>query len=382
LYKSTIACVVGARPNFMKIAPILAELERQGNFQPCLIHTGQHSSPEMSAAFFRDLEIREPDISLGISGGSSNEQAARVMLALEPLFTTSRPDLVLVVGDVNATAAAALVAAKMNLPLAHVEAGLRSFDRTMPEEINRIVTDSLSQFVCTTEPGAAANLRREGIPRERIYFCGNVMIDTLLRFRERAAGSPIVADLGLERGRYALVTLHRPSNVDDADKLRELLGMLDCLAERIPVIFPVHPRTRNSMAVHGIEARRVRLISPQSYIDFLALMSSARLVLTDSGGIQEETTILGVTCLTLRENTERPVTIEQGTNRLAGTDPRAIFEAAEEALAAPPANPRRPALWDGQAAKRIVETLVRVVGSQRDLACPSLALRQSLITAS
>ena len=366
----------------MKIAPILAELERHGSFQPLLIHTGQHSSPEMAAAFFRDLEIREPDISLGISGGSSNEQTARVMLALESWFTSSRPDLVLVVGDVNATAAAALVAAKMNLPLAHVEAGLRSFDRTMPEEINRIVTDSLSQLLFTTEASAAENLLREGIPRERIYFCGNVMIDTLLRFRERAAASPIVADVGLERGRYALVTLHRPSNVDDADKLRELLGMLDCLAERIPVVFPVHPRTRNSMALHGIEARRVRLIPPQSYIDFLSLMSSARLVLTDSGGIQEETTILGVACLTLRQNTERPVTIEQGTNRLAGTDPRAIFEAAEEALTGPPASPRRPALWDGHAAKRIVETLAQVVGSQRDLASPSLATRQSLITVS
>lgn len=366
----------------MKIAPILAELERHGSFQPLLIHTGQHSSPEMAAAFFRDLEIREPDISLGISGGSSNEQTARVMLALESWFTSSRPDLVLVVGDVNATAAAALVAAKMNLPLAHVEAGLRSFDRTMPEEINRIVTDSLSQLLFTTEAGAAENLLREGIPRERIYFCGNVMIDTLLRFRERAAASPIVADVGLERGRYALVTLHRPSNVDDADKLRELLGMLDCLAERIPVVFPVHPRTRNSMALHGIEARRVRLIPPQSYIDFLSLMSSARLVLTDSGGIQEETTILGVACLTLRQNTERPVTIEQGTNRLAGTDPRAILEAAEEALTGPPASPRRPALWDGHAAKRIVETLAQVVGSQRDLASPSLVMRQSLITVS
>jgi UDP-N-acetylglucosamine 2-epimerase (non-hydrolysing) len=354
----------------MKIAPIMAELDRRDSFQPLLVHTGQHSSPEMSAAFFRDLEIREPDISLGISGGSSNEQTARVMLALEPLFAARLPDLVLVVGDVNATAAAALVAAKMNLPLAHVEAGLRSFDRTMPEEINRIVTDSLSRFLFTTEAGAAENLQREGIPRERIHFCGNVMIDTLLRFRKRAAASPVLDDLDLACGQYALVTLHRPSNVDDPVKLRELLAMLERLAERIPIVFPLHPRTRNSMAAHGITTRRVRVIAPQSYIDFLALMSSARLVLTDSGGIQEETTILGVTCLTVRDNTERPVTIEQGTNRLVGTDARAIFKAAEEALAAPPASPRRPALWDGRAAVRIVETLERSMRCRPEVARP------------
>ena len=365
--KPTIACVVGARPNFMKIAPILAELERRDSFHPSLIHTGQHSSPEMAEAFFRDLGMRRPDVSLGISGGSSNEQTARVMLALEPLFAAHPPDLVLVVGDVNATAAAALVAAKANLPLAHVEAGLRSFDRTMPEEINRIVTDALSDFLFTTEPGAAKNLLREGIPAERIHFCGNVMIDTLLRFRDRAAASPVLDDLRLTRGQYVLVTLHRPSNVDDPGKLRALLAMLERLAERLPVVFPLHPRTRNSMTAHGIEVRGVRIVPPQGYIDFLRLLSDARLVLTDSGGIQEETTILGVTCLTVRENTERPVTIEQGTNRLAGTDPQAIFQAAAAALDSPPATPHRPALWDGKAAVRIVDTLERVLGCRPEL---------------
>ncbi len=356
-----IACVVGARPNFMKIAPILSEMERRERFRPCLIHTGQHSSPEMSEAFFRDLEIRKPDVSLGISGGTSNEQTARVMLALEPWLAAHRPDLVLVVGDVNATVASAMVAAKAGLPLAHVEAGLRSFDRTMPEEINRIVTDALAQYLFTTEREAGENLVREGVARERVFFCGNVMIDTLLRFQGRASQSRIVDDLGLTAGKYALVTLHRPSNVDDAGKLRELLEMLECLAERIPVVFPAHPRTRNMMQAHGLEARRVRMAPPQGYIDFLRLMSAARLVLTDSGGIQEETTILGVPCLTARENTERPVTITQGTNRLAGCHPQTIIQAALETLAHPPAASRRPELWDGHAAERIVDTLERVL---------------------
>ncbi len=361
MHKLRIACVVGARPNFMKIAPILTEMERCDRFQPCLIHTGQHSSPEMAEAFFRDLEIRPPDISLGISGGSSNEQTARVMLALEPLFAARRPDLVLVVGDVNATLATALTAAKAGLPLAHVEAGLRSFDRTMPEEINRIVTDALSDLLFTTEPGAAENLVREGIPRERIAFCGNVMIDTLLRFQDRAAQSPVLDQIGVAGGDYALVTLHRPSNVDDAGKLAELLDMLDRLAASIPVVFPTHPRTRNVMRAAGLQPQRITMVPPQGYIDFLRLMSAARLVLTDSGGIQEETTILGVPCLTVRENTERPVTITQGTNRLVGVDPEAILRAAEETLARPQPAFRRPDLWDGHAAARIVDALEQAV---------------------
>jgi len=367
MQKTNVACVVGARPNFMKIAPILSEMERRDGFRPYLIHTGQHSSSEMAGAFFRDLGIRSPDVSLGISGGSSNEQTAKVMLALEPLFANQRPDLVVVVGDVNATAAAALVAAKTNLRIAHVEAGLRSFDRTMPEEINRIVTDALSDFLFTTEPSAEENLLREGIPKERIFFCGNVMIDSLLRFQDRAATSPVLEELDLKPQRYILVTLHRPSNVDDPERLGKLLEMLDRLAERIPVIFPAHPRTQNSMIANGLQLHGVHMIPPQGYIEFVRLMSAARLVLTDSGGVQEETTILGVPCLTLRENTERPITIAKGTNRLAGTDPETVFETVEEILRLRLSVCGKPELWDGHAAARIVDTLEQVLPKSKAL---------------
>jgi UDP-N-acetylglucosamine 2-epimerase (non-hydrolysing) len=356
-----IACVVGARPNFMKIAPILAEMEARSRFEPWLIHTGQHSSPEMAESFFRDLGIRPPDVSLNISGGNSNDQTARVMQALDPLFTAHKPDLVLVVGDVNATIAAALVAAKANIPLAHVEAGLRSFDRTMPEEINRIVTDALSDYLFITEPSAEQNLLREGVSPSKIFFCGNVMIDTLLRFRERAMASPVLDQLGLTPCNYTVVTLHRPSNVDDPEKLGDLMAMLERLAERIPVLFPMHPRTQNTMRAHGLQSGRVRIVPPQGYIEFLRIISAARLVLTDSGGIQEETTILGVPCLTVRENTERPVTVAQGTNRLVGTDPEAILKAAEESLQISTRQSRAPELWDGHAAARIIDTLERIL---------------------
>lgn len=361
MQKLKIACVVGARPNFMKIAPILNEMRLRQRFEPKLIHTGQHSSPEMSESFFHDLGIHSPDISLGIGGGSSNDQTARVMQALEPLFLGDRPDLVLVVGDVNATIAAALVAAKTNLPVAHVEAGLRSFDRTMPEEINRIVADALSDYLFTTEPSAEENLVREGIAKSRIFFCGNVMIDTLLRFQDQAAKSPVLDQLGLTPRNYVAVTLHRPGNVDDPRKLGELLSMLEHLAKSIPVVFPMHPRTQNTMKLNGLEVKRVRILPPQGYIEFLRIMSAARLMLTDSGGIQEETTILGVTCLTIRENTERPVTITQGTNRLVGTKPQVILKAAEEALETLPSAGQKPDLWDGRAAGRIVDILERVL---------------------
>lgn len=359
--RKTIACIVGARPNFMKIAPILAEMARRSGMVGRLIHTGQHYSPEMSDSFFADLAIPRPDVSLGISGGSSNEQTARVMLALEPEFAQSRPDLVLVVGDVNATAGAAMVAAKAGIPLAHVEAGLRSFDRAMPEEINRLVTDALSNFLFTTEPSGNENLLREGVAAERIFFCGNVMIDTLLRFRERAMQSDVLERLSVAERHYVVVTLHRPSNVDDPSRLRELLAVLAELNRQIPVIFPIHPRTRARMEEAGIEPRGVQLTQPFGYIDFLRLTSAARLVLTDSGGIQEETTILNVPCLTVRENTERPVTITQGTNRLVGVDPQAVLEAARQTLQQEPGEPKRPDLWDGKAAVRILDVLERVV---------------------
>jgi UDP-N-acetylglucosamine 2-epimerase (non-hydrolysing) len=315
----------------------------------------------MAESFFRDLDIPAPDVSLEIAGGSSNEQTARVMLALEPLFLDSRPDLVLVVGDVNATVAAAMVAARLRIPLAHVEAGLRSFDRSMPEEINRIVTDTVSDYLFTSEAGAGDNLRREGIAEEKIFFCGNVMIDTLLRFRDRAGESDVLARFGLEPGRYVLVTLHRPSNVDDPQQLADLLSILDQIATHMPVVFPVHPRTANRMTEHQLRTEHVRVVPPLGYIDFVRMMADARLVMTDSGGIQEETTVLGVACLTVRDNTERPVTVSEGTNCLVGTDPEKVLKVGLQALQTSQAAARRPALWDGRAAARIADILERVL---------------------
>jgi len=355
-----IACIVGARPNFIKMAALLEELSRRPHFRARLIHTGQHSSPEMSDSFFRDLRLPRPDLSLGVSGGGHTFQTASIMQKLDDEFTARRPDLVLVVGDVNSTLAAGLVAAKAGIKLAHVEAGLRSFDRAMPEEINRIVTDSISDFLFTTEESGNVNLRHEGVPEERIFFCGNVMIDTLLRFREEAAKSKVLDELGLAKGGYAVATLHRPSNVDDPARLAELLKMLEQLSERMPAVFPMHPRTRKRMEESGLKTT-VRIIEPLGYLDFLQLTSSSALVLTDSGGIQEETTILNVPCLTIRENTERPVTITEGTNRLVGTDPANVLRNALEVLSGPPLAERRPKYWDGKAAIRIVDVLERVL---------------------
>jgi UDP-N-acetylglucosamine 2-epimerase (non-hydrolysing) len=356
-----LACVVGARPNFMKMAALLHEVRKRPGFSACLIHTGQHFSPEMSAEFFRDLGMPEPDWNLEVGGGTHAQQTATIMQRLEPVFLKTRPDLLMVVGDVNSTVAAALVAAKLHIRVAHVEAGLRSFDRSMPEEINRIVTDVLSDFLFASESSGMANLAAEGIPAERAFLVGNVMIDTLLRFRAKAARSDVLARLGLARGAYAVVTMHRPSNVDDVDRLRGLMDLLACVGERLPVVFPVHPRTRERIAAAGLCRDGLLLLPPQGYLDFLRLMSEARLVLTDSGGIQEETTILGVPCLTMRENTERPVTIEKGTNRLVGSDPAAVLRAAVETLDAPPRRACVPDLWDGHAAARIFDVLERAL---------------------
>ena len=359
--KKRIACIVGARPNFMKIAPLLAEMSRRPGLEGVLIHTEQHSSPEMSDTFFEELGSPRPTVLLGVSGGSSNEQTAKTMLALEPVFRGRRPDLVLVVGDVNATVASAMVAAKEGIRIAHVEAGLRSFDRAMPEEINRVVTDSLSDFLFTTEPSGRENLLREGVAPERIFFCGNVMIDTLLKFREKAARSNVLERLGVRAKNYITATLHRPSNVDSPARLRELIEMFDDLSARMPVVFPIHPRTRQQMKRSGLAPKKLVMTTPLGYLDFLKLMSESRVVITDSGGIQEETTILNVPCLTVRENTERPVTITGGTNRLVGVRAEAVRQAAEEALAAPYPAPRSPELWDGKAAARVVDVLERVV---------------------
>ena len=356
-----VACVVGARPNLMKIAPLMAHMRKDERFEPLLIHTGQHYDAAMSDQFFAQLAIPEPDYHLGIGGGTHSEQTARVMLGLEPLLADLKPELVLVVGDVNSTLAAALVAAKLRLPLAHVEAGLRSFDRNMPEEINRVLTDAVSDFLFTTEAAANENLRREGVPAEKVFFVGNVMIDTLLRMRDRISGMNVPARFGVVPGEYALLTLHRPSNVDDPAVLD---GILDALAEvqrLLPVLFPVHPRTKrqleNGFLARVAEMPNLRLLEPQGYLEFAGLMAEARLVMTDSGGVQEETTILGVPCLTLRENTERPVTVDAGTNRVVGTQPDAIMEAARRALELPRGIGVTPQFWDGRAAERIVSIL-------------------------
>lgn len=353
-----ISAVVGARPNFMKIGPILAEAGRRPRFQVRLIHTGQHYSSDMSDNFFQELCIPAPDTNLGVGGGSHTLQTAAVMQRLEPELKEHRPDLLLVVGDVNSTMAAALVAAKDGIPVGHVEAGLRSFDRRMPEEINRIVTDALSDYLFVSEPSGVTNLRAEGVPASRIFLVGNVMIDTLLRFRERAAQTRVWERFGLRPRSYAVVTLHRPSNVDDPAKLAGLLEVVAEIARKLPVVFPVHPRTRQNMETIDFPRGGILLATPMGYLDFLGLMAEARIILTDSGGIQEESTLLRVPCLTMRRNTERPITIEKGTNHLVGDDPATILRVALETIDRPlPAAGDGPELWDGHASKRILDVI-------------------------
>jgi UDP-N-acetylglucosamine 2-epimerase (non-hydrolysing) len=360
-----IANVVGARPNFMKMAPVIAEMRRRGLPQE-LIHTGQHYDANVSEVFFRELGLPEPDVYLGVGSDSQARQTARIMMALEEVWLARRPDLVVVAGDVNSTMAAALVAAKLTIPVAHVEAGLRSFDRTMPEEINRIVTDRLSELLFTTEESANENLRAEGTPAEQIHFTGNCMIDTLDRHLEAAVARRPWQQFGLEPGGYGLVTLHRPSNVDEPATLAALLAVLNELSARLPLLFPVHPRTSRRLAEHAVSAApSLRLCEPLPYLAFLGLMAKTRCVLTDSGGIQEETTALGVPCLTLRRNTERPVTVTHGTNRLVGTDPAAIRAAFEAAVDEVSRAVRRPPLWDGQAGRRVVDVIEAWAASRR-----------------
>ncbi len=360
--------VVGARPNFMKVAPIVEAMRRRGaEFAPLVVHTGQHYDAQMSDAFFRDLGLPRPDVYLGVGSGSHAAQTAAVMQLFEPVVLNEKPDWVLVVGDVNSTLACALVCAKLLIPVAHVEAGLRSRDRTMPEEINRLVTDQLADLLLTPSEDADTNLRAEGIPAERIRFVGNVMIDSLFQQLERARASRVREELEVAGRDYAVLTLHRPSNVDSQTTLAGILSALRRIGERLPIIFPVHPRTRKNLAAFGfldeIEREgRLRLVEPLGYLDFLRLYSGARLVLTDSGGIQEETTALGIPCLTLRENTERPVTVELGTNRIVGTDEETIVRAAFAALDGNRAEdsqpPRIPPLWDGHTADRILDALL------------------------
>jgi UDP-N-acetylglucosamine 2-epimerase (non-hydrolysing) len=351
--------IVGARPNFMKIAPIVEALKQDPNLKSVLVHTGQHYDDGMSDVFFRDLGIPEPDVHLGVGSGSHAEQTARVMIEFEKVCLQEKPDLVLVVGDVNSTMACTIVAAKLLIPVAHVEAGLRSFDRTMPEEINRLVTDALSSLLFTTSRDADENLQREGIPPEKIHFVGNVMIDTLLKQRDRAAALNVLDRLELQPFKYALVTLHRPSNVDDPAVLADILEALRKISENMPVLFPIHPRTAKRISEFGLNATGIRTVEPLGYLEFLNLMSTAGIVLTDSGGLQEETTILRIPCLTLRYNTERPVTIAYGTNIMVGPDKNRILEAVDRIFSGlwQPAGP--PELWDGRAAERIVEVIRR-----------------------
>lgn len=349
--------VVGARPNFMKIAPIVHELRRRSISQ-ILVHTGQHYDASMSKVFFEELGLPKPDIYLGVGSDTHARQTARIMIAFEEVCQQHRPDLVVVGGDVNSTLAAALVAAKLHIPVAHVEAGLRSFDRTMPEETNRVVTDHLSELLFTTEVSANENLRREGITEERVHFVGNCMVDTLMKYVDVAVQRSPWQIFGVESANYALLTLHRPSNVDDRGMLESLMGAINEISYRLPVLFPVHPRTCERLAQWKIQmAPSVNLCEPLPYLTFLGLMAKALFVLTDSGGIQEETTVLNVPCLTLRSNTERPITVTGGTNRLAGTDPKRILQGVEEILDGKWPSRKIPALWDGQAGRRIVDVI-------------------------
>ena len=350
--------VAGARPNFMKVAPLMWEVGRRAGVEAALVHTGQHYDRKMSELFFQELGLPEPDVNLGVGSGSHAVQTAEVMRRFEPVLLERRPDAVVVVGDVNSTIACTLTAAKLRVPVAHVEAGLRSFDRTMPEEVNRVLTDAISDWLFVSERSGVENLRREGVPDGRVHLVGNVMIDSLLACRDRAERSTILEDLRLPDRGYAVVTLHRPANVDDPATLGRLVGVLGRLAGELPVVFPVHPRTR--AALGGVlqgPASGIVAIDPLGYLDFLKLTAHARLVLTDSGGIQEETTVLNVPCLTLRENTERPATVDEGTNVLVGMDPTRILAAAWRAIAAPPRPARTPELWDGRAAGRVVDVL-------------------------
>jgi len=364
-----VICVCGARPNFMKIAPLMDVFSRTPDVKALLVHTGQHYDERMSRLFFGDLGIPTPDLNLEVGSCSHAVQTAEVMKRFEPICIEHRPDWVIVVGDVNSTLAAALVACKLGIKIAHVEAGLRSFDRSMPEEINRVLTDAISDLLFVTEPSGVENLRREGIADGKVHLVGNVMIDTLLRSRTQAEGRMILLTLGIETRNYAVVTLHRPGNVDDAEVFSSIFAAFEEIAKEMPIIFPVHPRSRKNLEASelGGRARRImnlRMIEPLGYLDFLKLMSHSAVVLTDSGGIQEETTILGIPCLTLRENTERPITVTQGTNRLTGSSTEAILKAYREVRDHPPKRTEVPDLWDGQAADRIATCLLAASRSQ------------------
>ena len=360
-----VILVVGARPNFMKIAPIHAELTRRGIDQ-ILLHTGQHYDENMSKVFFDDLGMPQPDIYLGIGSGSHATQTAKVMVEFEKVCNEYKPSMVVVVGDVNSTVACSMVCAKEWIPCAHVEAGLRSFDREMPEEINRLITDAIADLLLTPSPDGDENLRKEGVAEERIKRVGNIMIDSLFNNLERSKSSTIHADLGIEKGNYGVLTLHRPSNVDEKDAFMRILVALEQIGERIPLVFPLHPRTRIRAEEFGLTERlesipNIVLTGPAGYLDFVALMAESKLVLTDSGGLQEETTALGIPCLTLRENTERPITVIEGTNTIVGNATDVILDAANNILDNGGKAGRIPDLWDGHTAERIADIIEGVI---------------------
>jgi len=354
--------VAGARPNFVKIASILRACKEASDMESLLVHTGQHYTDNMSKAFFEELDIPAPDINLEVGSGSHAQQTAEIMKLFEPVVLKHKPDAVLVVGDVNSTVACALVAAKLGVKVVHVEAGLRSFDRTMPEEINRILTDTISDLLFVSEPSGLKNLKAEGIDGTKVHFVGNVMIDTLEHYRQKAATSRILEELGLKPREYVVVTLHRPSNVDQRRALTNILDGLAEIQKEIKVVFPMHPRTYKNLISSGLMKRlqdlpNILIVKPLGYLDFLKLMSESKLVITDSGGIQEETTILGIPCLTVREDTERPVTLTMGTNMLVGTNTNRILRGYRESLSMTKPD-TRPKLWDGKASERIVNVLL------------------------
>lgn len=355
--------IVGARPNFMKIAPIQRAMGKFSQLQPVLVHTGQHYDEKMSKLFFEDLELPQPDVYLGVGSGTHAQQTARIMLEFEKVVEEQKPDLVLVVGDVNSTMACSLVATKMGIKIGHVEAGLRSFDRTMPEEINRLVTDTLADYLFVTEKSGLENLKREGIADNKVFFTGNVMIDSLVYFMKKAERSDILTRMNLDSDAYALITLHRPSNVDVKENFEKLLDAFAVIEKELKIVFPIHPRSLKMLHSFGLDKRigsmkGFILCDPIGYLDFMKLMRNARLLLTDSGGIQEETTYLGIPCLTMRENTERPVTIEVGTNILVGSDTKRIINESLKIIQNKPKSGRIPELWDGHAAQRIVKIIV------------------------
>lgn len=357
-----IALVVGARPNFMKVGPVYFELKKHARYTPLLIHTGQHYDKNLSEIFFEQLGFPKPDVYLGVGSGTHGVQTAKIMIAFEQFLLQEKPDLVLVAGDVNSTVACAIDAVKLHIPVAHLEAGLRSYDRRMPEEINRIETDCISNMLLTPSKDADENLIREGISKNKIFLVGNAMIDSLVKYEKQAEHSKTMVELGLKKHSYALITLHRPSNVDDRDNLEIILNAFAEISEKIPLVFPMHPRTRKQLSVFGLEEKvdaitNLKLIDPIGYLDFLKLEKYAKFVLTDSGGIQEETTVFGVPCLTLRENTERPITIELGTNQLVELNKDVIVQKVSEILNEKYKKGSIPPLWDGHTAERVVQIM-------------------------